>query len=52
MSNTIDSLHRALGPMAAIEHGRMTLKDPAALASSRMDELVQLAVFGDADEKE
>ena len=52
MSNSIDSLHRALGPMAAVEHGHLTLKDPAALASSRMDDLVKLAVFGDADEKE
>ncbi|MHB8838423.1 MAG: class II fructose-bisphosphate aldolase [Gemmatimonadaceae bacterium] len=52
MSNTLDSLHRILGPAAAIENHRVVLKDAAALASSRMDELVRLAVFGSADEKE
>ena len=52
MSNTLDSLHRILGSAAAVEHYRLVLKDPSALASTRMDELVRLAVFGDADEKE
>ena len=52
MSNTLDSLHRILGSAAAVEHHRLVLKDPSALASTRMDELVRLAVFGDADEKE
>ncbi len=52
MSHTLDTLHRILGPAAAIENHRVVLKDPAALASSRMDELVRLAVFGSAEEKE
>ncbi|MBA4072197.1 MAG: aldolase [Gemmatimonas sp.] len=52
MSNTLDSLHRILGTIAVVEHHRLVLKDPSALASARMDELVRLAVFGDADEKE
>ncbi len=52
MPNTLDSLHRILGTAAAVEHHQLVLKDPAALASERMDELVRLAVFGDADEKE
>ncbi len=52
MSNPIDSLHRVLGPVASVENNRMILKEPASLASTRMDELAKLAVFGDADEKE
>jgi fructose-bisphosphate aldolase class II len=52
MSNPLDSLHRVLGPVAAVENNRMILKEPASLASTRMDELARLAVFGDADEKE
>lgn len=52
MSNTLDALHRILGTAAVVEHHRLVLKDPSALASTRMDELVRLAVFGDADEKE
>ncbi len=52
MSNPLDSLHRVLGPVAAVENHRMILKEPASLASTRMDELARLAVFGDADEKE
>ena len=52
MSNTLDTLHRILGPAAVVENHRLVLKDPAAFASPRMDELVRLAVFGDADEKE
>lgn len=52
MSNTIDTLHRILGPAAVIENHRVELKDPRALESSRMDELVRLAVFGSSDEKD
>jgi len=52
MSNPLDSLHRVLGPVAAVENNRIILKEPASLASTRMDELARLAVFGDADEKE
>jgi fructose-bisphosphate aldolase, class II len=52
MSNTIDTVNRVLGPVAAIENNRLVLKDAAGLASARMDELVRLAVFGTADEKE
>jgi fructose/tagatose bisphosphate aldolase len=52
MSNPIDSLHRVLGPVAAVQNGRMQLMEPASLASTRMDELVRLAVFGDVEEKE
>lgn len=52
MSNTLDTLHRILGPAAAIEDHRVVVKDAAALASPRMDELVRLAVFGSADEKD
>ena len=43
MSNTIDSLHRILGTAASVADHRLVLKDPAALASTRMDELVRLA---------
>ena len=52
MSNPLDALHRVLGPVASVENNRVVLKEPASLASTRMDELVRLAVFGDADEKE
>lgn len=52
MSNPLDTLHRVLGPVAAVENNRMILKEPASLASTRMDDLVRLAVFGDAEEKE
>ncbi|MBW7933708.1 MAG: class II fructose-bisphosphate aldolase [Gemmatimonadaceae bacterium] len=52
MSNTIDTLNRVLGPAASIENHRVVLKDASALASQRMDELVRLAVFGSADEKD
>ena len=52
MSNTIDTVNRVLGPVAAIENNRLVLKDAAGLASSRMDELVRLAVFGTADGKD
>lgn len=52
MSNTLDSLHRILGPAAVVENHRLVVKDPSAFASPRMDELVRLAVFGDADEKD
>src|SRR5512140_2345649 len=52
MSKPLDSLLRVLGPMAAVENHRITLKEPASLASARMDDLARLAVFGDADEKE
>jgi fructose/tagatose bisphosphate aldolase len=52
MSNPLDSLHRVLGPVAAVENHRIILKEPASLASTRMDELAKLAVFGDTDEKE
>lgn len=52
MSNTLDSLHRILGTAAAVENHRLVLKDPAALASARMDDLVRLAVFGTEDEKD
>ncbi len=52
MSTPTEALHRALGPMAAIEHGRVTLTDQASLATPSMDDLVHLAVFGDAADKE
>ena len=52
MSNPLDSLHRVLGPVAAVENNRIILKEPASLASTRMDDLARLAVFGDAEEKE
>ncbi len=52
MSNALDSLHRVLGPVAAVENNRIQLKEPASLASQRMDDLVNLAVFGDVEEKE
>ena len=51
MSNPLDSLHRVLGPVAAVEKGRPQLKEPAQLVSTRMDDLVRLAVFGADDEK-
>ena len=51
MSNPLDSLHRVLGPVAVVETGRLQLKEPAQLASTRMDDLVRLAVFGADDEK-
>lgn len=52
MANPLDSLHRVLGPAATVENARLQLKDSSALASTRMDDLVKLAVFGDEGEKE
>jgi fructose/tagatose bisphosphate aldolase len=52
MSKALDSLKQVLGSAAAVENGRLTLKEPAQLATARMDALVRLAVFGDVDEKE
>ena len=42
------SLNDILGAAASIEGGRVTVRDAAALASARMDELARIAVFGDA----
>jgi fructose-bisphosphate aldolase class II len=48
-----DTLNRILGPAASIHGSTVTIGDPAQLASSRMDELVRLAVFGTtAEEKD
>lgn len=52
MSNPLDSLHQVLGPVAAVENNRIILKEPASLASTRMDGLARLAVFGNEEEKE
>lgn len=51
MSKSIDSLHRVLGSMAAVADNRVVLTEPESLASSRMDDLVRLAVFGSEEEK-
>jgi fructose-bisphosphate aldolase class II len=47
-----DTLNRILGPAASITGSTLTIGDASQLASSRMDELVRLAVFGSADEKD
>ncbi len=52
MSKSLDSLHRVLGPVAVVENSQVQLKEPSLLASTHMDDLVRLAVFGDVEEKE
>ena len=48
----VSKLSAILGPAASVEGGRLVLRDEAKLASSLMDELARLAVFGAATEKE
>lgn len=52
MSHAPESVRRALGAAISIDAGRLSVKDEAKLASPLMDELVRLAVFGDAAEKD
>ena len=46
-----DTLNRILDPAATVGAGSITLRDASLLASTRMDRLVHLAVFGGAPEK-
>ena len=46
------TLDRALGPAVSIAGGRVTVRDAAALTSGTMDDLVQIAVFGAAAERD
>ena len=46
------ALTRLLDPAASVVDGAVTVRDEALLASSRMDQLVRLAVFGTAPEKD
>ena len=46
-----DTLNRILDPAATVGAGSITLRDASLLASTRMDRLVHLAVFGDVPEK-
>jgi fructose/tagatose bisphosphate aldolase len=46
------TIDRTLGPAISIAGGTVTVRDTAALASSRMDEMARLAVFGAAAERE
>lgn len=46
------TLNRLLGPAATVSASAVTIHDEAALASSRMDDLVQLAVFGTEIERD
>ena len=48
----IGTIGRLLGSAAAIEGTRLTVRDPSALASSRMDDLAKLAVFGEPAERD
>ena len=52
MSHAPESVRRALGAAISIEAGQLSVKDAAQLASPLMDDLVRLAVFGDAAEKD
>lgn len=52
MTDAPTSVRQVLRAAVAIDGGRLTVKDPAALASPMMDDLVRLAVFGDVEEKE
>ena len=48
----VATLNRLLGPAATVSASEVTIHDEAALASSRMDDLVQLAVFGTEIERD
>ncbi|MEX2182323.1 MAG: class II fructose-bisphosphate aldolase [Gemmatimonadaceae bacterium] len=52
MSDCPASVASALGAVASIAKGRLTLRDEAALATPTMDTLVRLAVFGAPAEQE
>ena len=52
MSHAPESVRRALGAAISIDAGQLSVKDAAQLASPLMDDLVRLAVFGDAAEKD
>ena len=44
--------HRLFGDDVLINHGRIIVKNPAALASPAMDQLVRVAVFGEGAARE
>ena len=52
MSHAPESVRRTLGAAISIDAGQLSVKDAASLASPLMDDLVRLAVFGDAAEKD
>ncbi len=45
------ALIRILGPIASVDGGVLRVNDVSAIASSRMDELARLAVFGEAADR-
>ncbi len=47
----LDTIQRILGSAVLFDHDTVSVLDASVLASNKMDELVQLAVFGEADEK-
>lgn len=47
----LDAIQRILGTAVSFEDGGVAVHDASVLASSKMDELVRLAVFGEPDEK-
>jgi fructose-bisphosphate aldolase class II len=46
------TLDRTLRPAASVAGGQVAVRDAAALASTKMDELARLAVFGGAGERD
>lgn len=48
----MDSVNRIFGDDIAVLDGTVSVRNEAALKSSRMDKLIRLAVFGDKEEKE
>src|SRR5579862_9089110 len=47
-----ETIHSLFGSSVAVAGGRVTVKEPSALASTAMDTLVRAAVFGDSDERD
>ena len=47
----LDTIQRIFGSAVSFNHDTVSVNDASALSSSKMDELVRLAVFGDTEEK-
>ena len=47
----LDIIQRIFGTAISFDNGAVAVHDASALASGKMDELVRLAVFGEAEEK-
>jgi fructose/tagatose bisphosphate aldolase len=50
--DTIENLNNLFGAAVAVRDGKVSVSNPAAIASEAMDTLVRAAVFGESDEKE